>query len=442
MGSAPTRAPEYMWPEVLLIVVLVAINAVLSGTEIALISLREPQLAKLRERGGTGRIVADLAAEPNRYLATIQVGITLAGFLASAAAAVSLAEPLVPAFSWAGDAARTVAIVVVTIALSFLTLVFGELVPKRLALQKPEAWAMAMGRPLHWFSVAASPVVWLLSATTDAFVRLFGGTPGATREEVGLEELRDLILATGRLPDTQREVIMGAFEVAERTIEEVMTPRPDVRTVDVDAAVSEALGVMVASGFSRLPVTIGDEGLDTAVGIVSMQDLVEVDRASPVRLHAREATVLPESVLVLTALRQLQEARQAMAFVVDEFGGIEGIVTVEDLVEEMVGEIYDEYDRDVATVRRQPDGSLIVPGRFPVHDLDEIGIDVPSGDYTTVAGLVLDQIGRVPRPGEGLVLGDWDVSVLSLDGRAVSRVRFSRHSGGSHRDRGADRGET
>jgi putative hemolysin len=431
-----------MWPEVLLIVVLVAINAVLSGTEIALISLRESQLTRMRERGGTGRIVADLASEPNRYLATIQVGITLAGFLASAAAAVSLAEPLVPAFSWAGDAARTVAIVIVTVALSFLTLVFGELVPKRLALQKPEGWAMVMGRPLHWFSVAASPVVWLLSATTDAFVRLFGGTPGATREEVGLEELRDLILAAGRLPDTQREVIMGAFEVAERTIQEVMTPRPDVQTVEGDAAVSDALRAMVASGFSRLPVTIGDEGLDTAVGIVSMQDLVEVDRASPVRLHAREATVLPESVLVLTALRQLQDARQAMAFVVDEYGGIEGIVTVEDLVEEMVGEIYDEYDRDVATVRRQPDGSLIVPGRFPVHDLDEIGIDVPSGDYTTVAGLVLDQIGRVPRSGERLVLGDWDVSVLSLDGRAVTRVRFSRRSGGSHLDMGGDRGET
>ena len=423
-----------MWPEVLLIVVLVAINAVLSGTEIALISLRESQLARMRTEGRRGRIVADLAEEPNRYLATIQVGITLAGFLASAAAAVSLAEPLVPAFSWAGGAARTVAIIVVTIVLSFLTLVFGELVPKRLALQKPEGWAMAMGIPLHWFSLAASPVVWLLSATTDAFVRLFGGRPGATREEVGLEELRDLILATGRLPDTQREVLIGAFEVAERTIEAVMTPRPDVRAVDSEAIVGDALGTMVESGFSRLPVTVGDGGLDTALGVVSMQDLVAADPDDAVRIHTREAPALPESMLVLAALRHLQDARQAMALVVDEFGGIEGIVTVEDLVEELVGEIYDEYDRDVATVRKQPDGSLVVPGRYPVHDLHDVGVDVPPGDYTTVAGLVLDQVGRVPRPGEQLTVGEWDLSVLTLDGRAVTRVRFSRRPDGARED--------
>jgi putative hemolysin len=191
---------------------------------------------------------------------------------------------------------------------------------------------------------------------------------------------------------------------------------------------------MVASGFSRLPVTVGDGGLDTAVGVVSMQDLVGADPNDSVRIHAREAPALPESMLVLAALRHLQDARQAMALVIDEFGGIEGIVTVEDLVEELVGEIYDEYDRDVATVRTQPDGSLVVPGRYPVHDLDEIGVDVPPGDYTTVAGLVLERVGRVPLPGQHLTLGEWDVKVLSLDGRAITRVRFSRRPGPPQED--------
>lgn len=415
---------DALWLQLALIVVLVAINAVLSGSEIALISLREPQLARLDARGGTGSVVAELAREPNRFLSTIQIGITLAGFMASAVAAVSLAQPIVGWFSWAGDADETLAIITVTLVLSFVTLVFGELAPKRLALQKPEQWAMATGRVLHGFSVVMTPVVWLLSVSTDAVVRVFGGTPGASREEVDIEELKDMILANAKLSEDHHEVLLGAVELVERTVGQVMTPRLDVRAVASDVRIESAQAEMIASGFSRLPVVDEDGGLDTALGVVTLQDVVAADPQAPVRTLVKDAPALPESAPVLVALRTLQDVRQQLAFVVDEHGGIEGIVTVEDLVEEMVGEIYDEYDQDVATARRDRDGSYIIPGRFPVHDLVDLGIDVPSGDYTTVGGLVLATAGEVPAEGDTALVDGWEITVLSVEDNAVDSVRF------------------
>lgn len=415
---------DALWLQLALIVVLVAINAVLSGSEIALISLREPQLARLDARGGTGSVVAELAREPNRFLSTIQIGITLAGFMASAVAAVSLAQPIVGWFSWAGDADETLAIITVTLVLSFVTLVFGELAPKRLALQKPEQWAMATGRVLHGFSVVMTPVVWLLSISTDAVVRVFGGTPGAHRSEVDIEELKDIILANARLSDDHHEVLLGAVELVERTVGQVMTPRPDVRFVASDASVSDVVAQMIDSGFSRLPVTETDRGLDAAMGAVSLPDLVSADQTALVGSQVKDVPAFPESSPVLVALRNLQAARQQLAFVVDEHGGIEGIVTVEDLVEEMVGEIYDEYDEDVATARRDPDGNYIVPGRFPVHDLVDLGIEVPAGDYTTVAGLVFATAGEVPDADDAVIVGSWRITVLAVDDNAIEAVRF------------------
>ncbi|MDJ0792007.1 MAG: hemolysin family protein [Acidimicrobiia bacterium] len=415
---------DEVWPQLILIVVLVGINALLSGAEIALISLREPQLVRMEESSSTGKIVADLARQPNRFLATIQIGITLAGFMASAVAAVSLAQPLLPVFGWAGGADETVAIITVTLILSYLTLVFGELAPKRLALQNSEQWALALGRPLHWFSVVMKPFVWLLSVSTDAVVRLFGGEPGTSREQVDVEELRDMIMASGRLDDQHQEVLLGAFEIAERTVVEVMTPRPDVRSIDRSATVEATIAEMDASGFSRLPVTDTGGGLDTAEGVIALQDLIGEPSAGLIAPLMKEPPVFPESLPVLIALRRLQQARQQLAFVVDEYGGIEGIVTVEDLVEELVGEIYDEFDRDVATVVHEPDGSYIVPGRFPVHDLVDLGIEVPEGEYTTVGGLVLGAFGRVPEADERFAVPGWEVTVLDVEGNAVTDVRF------------------
>lgn len=417
------------WPQLVLVGVLVIVNGILAGSEIALISLRESQLNRLERRGGAGEVVARLARDPNRFLSTIQIGITLAGFLASATAAVTLAEPVEPLFEFMGDAARTTAIVVVTLLLSFLTLVLGELAPKRLALQRAETWSLLVGRPLHWMAVATTPFVWLLSVTTDAVVRLLGGQPGSRREEVDLEELREMISGARMLSEDHQDVLEGAFEIADRTLREVVVPRTQVFTLPADGTAGDAVPSLLQAGYSRAPVISGRD-LDDTVGIVHVRDLMAAPPDSPVGELAGPAEALPETVPVLRAMRTMQEQRLQMILVVDEHGGVDGMVTLEDLMEEVVGEIYDEFDRDVASAWRDPDGSMVVSGRYPVHDLEDLGIHVPRGAYTTVAGMILDALGEVPeRPGDRITVDGWEVTVLSVRGRSIGRARFRRLNG-------------
>jgi putative hemolysin len=409
-----------------LIFILLLINGVLAGSEIALISLREPQLARLEAGSRTGRRLAALARDPNRFFATIQIGITLSGFLASATAAVSLAEPLIPLFDFAGDAARALAIVLVTLVLSFATLVLGELAPKRLALQQAERWAMLVANPLHVGAIVARPVVWLLSRSTDFVVRILGGEPGQTREAVDFEELRDLVLAHRGLSQDHQEVLVGAFEVAERTVRQVLVPRSEVVVIDAEISAGEALSVLLDSAHSRAPTAPGRD-LDRALGIAHLRDLVASAPEQAVTSIVREPIVVPESIPVLAALRQLQSEHQQMALVIDEHGGVEGIITVEDLVEELVGEIYDESDTDLVAVRREPDGAILVAGSFPIHDLVDLGVEVPPGDQTTVAGLVLSRLEHVPDgPGDVVVIDGWSFTVMGVIGRRISEVEIRR----------------
>ncbi|HKX76026.1 MAG TPA: hemolysin family protein [Acidimicrobiia bacterium] len=416
-----------LWPELLLVGALILVNGILAGSEIALISLRESQLRRMERRGGGGKVVARLARDPNRFLATIQIGITLSGFLASAAAAVSLAEPLAPVLGWFGASAETVAIVLVTLGLSFLTLVLGELVPKRLALQRAEGWALLLGRPLHWLAVASAPAVWLLSVATDLTVRLFGGKPDSAREAVDADELREMIAANRALRDHHQEVLLGAFEVAERRLAQVLVARPAVFSLPEAMGKTEAIAALVEAGHTRAPVVPTGAGLDQATSIVSLRDLVGASETKSVGDHARAALSIPETAPVLGALRQMQVERQQMALVVDEFGGVAGIVTIEDLIEEVVGEIYDETDRDVASAEIAANGAIVVAGRFPIHDLTDLGVDLPSGPYTTVAGLILHELGTIPdEPGDSLEIDGWEVSVLAMDGRTIDKVRLRR----------------
>jgi putative hemolysin len=413
-----------LWPQLVLVAVLVLVNAAFSGTEMALVSLREGQLQRLEQRSATGALVARLARDPNRFLATIQVGITLAGFLASAAAAVSLSEPLERNLDFLGGAARPVSIVVVTLLLAYFTLVFGELAPKRVAMQRAERWALLSARGLAMMSTLTRPVVWLLSRSTDLAVRLLGGDPSVQREAVTEAELRELVGTQPTITPQQRRIIDGAFEISERTLDEVLRPRPDVVVLDADWTAAQALDALVASGHSRAPVA-HDGNIDDVVGAVHLRDLIgHGDR--PVGELSSELAAFPETAGVLDVLHEMQTRRVQLVLVVDEHGAAAGIVTVEDLLEEIVGEIYDETDRDVVSVRREADGSLLMPGRFPVHDLVDVGVDdMPEGPYATVAGLVLDLLGRVPEvPGDTVVVAGRRIEVLAVDGRAITEVRI------------------
>ncbi|MGA5300975.1 hemolysin family protein [Nucisporomicrobium flavum] len=413
----------YGW-QVALVVVLVLLNAGFAGSEMALVSLRESQLQRLERESRTGVRLARLARDPNRFLATIQIGITLAGFLASAAAAVSLAQPLVGPLGFLGGAAGPAAIVLVTIVLTFFTLVVGELAPKRVAMQRAEGWALAVARPLDVLAGLTRPAVWLLGKAGDLIVRLAGGDPDAGREEVSSEEIRDMVAVQENFSAEQRTIISGAFEIADRTLREIFVPRRDVFTLPAVLRAEEALRKLVEAGHSRAPVT-GPLGLDDVLGVVHLRDLVDAE--GPVIGVVFQPLYLPGTLKVSDAMRQMRQQRGQFALVVDEHGSVGGIVTMEDLVEEVVGEIYDETDRDVRSVVHEDDGAMLLPGTFPIHDLSDIGVDVETtdGGFTTVAGLVLSLLGHIPtEPGEIVTLDGHTAEVTEVTGRAITAVRL------------------
>lgn len=416
--------------QVLLVLILIFINGALSGSEMALISLRESQIQRLERSSRGGRVLARLSRDPNRFLATIQVGITLAGFLASAFAATSLAKPLFGPLGFLGAAAEPVAIVLVTLILTFITLVLGELAPKRIAMQRAEGWALIAARPLDLLAAASQPIVWLLAKATDFVVSLARADPAASREEISTEEIRELVVAQRGFTAQQRDIIAGAFEITERDLRAILIPRQKVFALRGTMPVAEALTALAASGHNRAPVISGPGGLDDLIGVVHLRDLLPSRNGPTAADRAREPVLLPETLAVAEAMRQLRNRREQFALVVDEHGAIDGIITMEDLVEEIVGEIYDETDRDVEAVIREGEGVFLVVGSFPVHDLPDLGIEtdrVADGDYTTVAGLLLDRLGHIPKtPGEMVTLPGFSAEVLEVTGRAITKVRLRR----------------
>jgi putative hemolysin len=395
------------------------VNALLAGSETAFISLRDTQLTRIEQQGDRGRALARLARDPTRFLTTIQLGINLAGFLASASIAQQLAERLDGPLGFLGAAAGAVAFGIVLLGLTYVTMVFGELTPKRLAMQRAQGWGLLAARPIAALDAIARPVVWLVGKSVDLVVRVLGGNPQARSEDVTEEEVRDLIAASVE-DEEQRTILSGAFEAAERTLREIVVPRSQVVALPIDAPTTQARVDLVESGHSRAPVYTGD--LDDVRGVVHLIDLVDED--GPVGAHMRPATVLPEAVSVLDALRRLRSDRQQMAVVVNEHGATEGIVTVEDLLEEIVGDLYDEFDPDLGTVEREEGGAVVLPGDYPVHDLPDLGVTLPEGPYATVAGYALARLGHIPEGREHVEADGWRLEVLDVEKRAITRVRL------------------
>ncbi len=326
-------------PQLLAVVLLLLLNAFFAGAEFALVSLRDGQLRSLERQSATGRTVAALARNSNRYLATIQLGTTLAGFLASATAAVTLSGPLVGVLGFLGEAARPTAVVLVTALLVFLTLVLAEMTPKRLAMQHPQQWALAVARPLVWLATLSAPAVWLLGRTTDLAVRLLGGDPTRQRVEVTPEEIREIVTTQRGFSPEQRLIMAGAVEMVERRLADFLIPREDVFTVDVDEPPSVARLRLAASGHSRAPV-VRDGDLDTTLGVVHLRNLV-AGEPDTVAEAARPAMVLPDTLPAAEALRRFRASRQRFALVRDGTGSVRGIVTLEDVVEEVMGEFHE-----------------------------------------------------------------------------------------------------
>jgi putative hemolysin len=422
------------WVDALLVLAFVLLGGCFAAAEIALVSLRESQVKALQERGPRGERLARLVADPNRFLAAVQVGVTLAGFFSAAFGAATLAEPLAGLLLRWGvpdGLSDTLAFIIVTILISYVALVFGELSPKRLALQRTEAVALAAAAPLDRIATLARPVIWLLSRTTDVVVRLAGGDPKANREAITDEELRGLVAAHESLPADERKLIDDVFDAGDRQVREVMVPRTEVEFLDFGTTVSRAARLAREAPHSRYPVFRRDS--DDVVGFVHIRDLLDPDvpggRAATVGKIAREVKRLPGTKKVLSALSEMRREGHHLAIVEDEYGGTDGIVTLEDLIEELIGDIRDEYD-EAGSAPGRPGGPAEVDGLLNLDDLfEQTGLRLPEGPYETAAGWAMWRLGRLPVRGDRLTEapegseGTWDVEVLDLDGRRASRLR-------------------
>jgi putative hemolysin len=421
-----------VWPSIVMVVVFVLIGGAFSGAEIALVSLRESQVRGLADSGRRGQAVQRLLSDPNRFLAAVQVGVTLAGFFSAAFGASTLSQPLARWLVGRGlseGLADTLALVLVTIAISYLSLVVGELTPKRLALQRAEGFALLVAAPLNAIAKLFRPLIWLLSKSTDVLVRLLGGDPKLSGEAISQEELRDLVAAHESLTSDERRLIDEVFRAGERQVREVMTPRTEVAFVEASMTASRAAKLVADSNWSRFPVVGRDE--DDVIGFVHVRDLFlpnhPAGRAATVGDLAREVKRLPGTAGVLKALSEMRRENQHLAIVVDEYGGTDGIVTLEDLIEEVIGEIYDEYDEEVAPDGKQPPGGpREVDGLLNLDDFAEVtGLQLPDGPYETVAGYVLAELGRLPQVGDTVEVAGRILKVVELDGRRISRILVS-----------------
>jgi putative hemolysin len=410
------------------VLLLVVVEGLFVAAEIALVSLREGQVKSLSAQGRRGAAVARLAENPNRWLAATQVGVTLTALLSSAFGAITLSEQARNALVDHGvgtTLAGVIGVVGVTLVISFVTLVIGELAPKRIGLQRPEPVARLFAPVLDRVASFARPVIWLLSRATDGVVRLLGGDPTAGRNAISEEELRGLVAAHESLTKEERRLIDEVFAAGERQLREVLIPRTEVEFLDAGLTVARALKVAKDNVHSRYPVTHGSA--DDIVGFVHIRDLIAAGRAATkVGDLVREVKMLPDTKRVLPALSEMRREGQHLAVVVDEYGGTAGIVTLEDLIEEVVGDIRDEYDPATTTARTLKGGDVEVDGLLNLDEFTEqTGVVLPDGPYETVAGYVMAALGHLPKSGEAVEAPGVRLKVSALDGRRIERVRVT-----------------
>lgn len=427
--------------QLLLLVFLIFVNAFFAASEIAVISLNDNKIQKMAEEGHKkARQVLKLTANSSNFLATIQIGVTLAGFLTSATAAQSLATPLSswivglsPVLEQYSAIIHTVSVVLITIIMAFFNLVLGELVPKRIAMQKAEGISFAAIGILGGIAAVMRPFVKLLSVSTNLVVRLFGLDPNASVDNVTEEEIRMMVDVGGEkgvIEDTQKEMINNIFEFDDITAEDIMTPRTEVEAIEVNEGFAEALRSCVDGGYSRLPIYEGE--IDNIVGILYVKDLLpyvgqEIPKDVTIRHLARETYFIPRTKKCRDLFKEMTEKRIQMSIVVDEYGGFAGIVTMEDILESIVGNIQDEYDHEEDEVTKVGDNTFEVEGSIDIEELgDLLNLHFPEGEYETLGGYILDVLGRIPAEDERpqIKFKNATFTVMEMDERRIGRVHI------------------
>lgn len=403
-----------IWLQIALLIFLIAVNAFFAASEIALISLKDSKIKKMAEEGHKkARQIEKLVGEPSKFLATIQVGVTLSGFLASAVAADSFADRLT---TWlypyissyvALEALSGIVIVVITLVLSYFTLVFGELVPKRFAMQHCEAVSMAVIGVLNIVEKLARPFVKFLTFSTNLIIKLFGGDPNATNEEVTEEEIRmmvDLGEEKGTIEVSEKEMIENVFDFNNITASEVMTHRKDIVAIPIEATLGEVVSLMDEEKFTRYPVY--EDDIDNIIGMFHSKDIVRYMLNSDLQFKVKDVMrpiyFVPDSKMIDEIFHELQKNKMYMAAVVDEYGGTAGILTVEDLMEQIVGNIFDEYDsEETADFTLIDENTQLVDGTVSLIEVArKFNRKLPTDDYDTLGGFIMGHLGVVPEEGD------------------------------------------
>jgi putative hemolysin len=423
-----------MLPEILLVFALILANGFFSGAEMAIVASRRGRLRQLAEAGDkAAKTALELASSPDQFLPTVQIGITLVGTLAAAYGGDSLVSDLA---EWitahappAIDAmARPIALTVFVVLLSFVTLLFGELVPKRLALRRAEDFARMAAPTMKIFSQVTKPLVWMMGASTSAVLALLGAhkQDGPTVSVDDIEHLLEAGRAEGVLEAVEQAVATEALRLGERTVRDIMRPRIDLDALDIETPPGEVLGAIAMAGYSRLPVYEGS--LDHILGYVSLKDVLRQNWMGwPIELRKimHRALFVPETMPLDRLLELFQKEKNQLAIVLDEYGGTEGLVTLEDVLEELVGEIHDEHRHEASQFVQREDGSWLVDGGAGVEDLaDKLGIklDAVPRDYSTVSGIVLAELERIPAAGDTLRWHGLLIEVVDMDGRRIDKL--------------------
>lgn len=431
-----------MATEILVLIVLIFLNAFFAASEMALVSLNDNKIKLMADSGNKkAKMVQALLTEPSRFLATIQIGITLAGFLASAFAAGSFAGRLAEVLYNLGlpldqGTLETISTVIITLVLSYFTLVLGELVPKRLALQKAEKISFIAVTPLTILSKITSPFVKFLTMSTNFIVRLFGLDPNADDEEVTEEEIRmmvDVGQEKGAIQETEKEMINNIFEFDNKTVSDIMTHRTNIIALPVEMSLKETVHIVNVEKYTRFPVY--EENIDNIIGILHVKDLIqflESGDKEAFNLHdmVREQYYVLESIKIDQLFRDMQKNNVHLAIVIDEYGGTDGIVTIEDLIEEIVGNIFDEYDdpeTDISEIQELDQYHYIMAGTTNLYEVEDIlKIDLPQ-DYDTLSGFMIGQLGYIPGVDERPAIEYENIvfAVEEMNDRRIVKVKVS-----------------
>jgi len=430
MESHPSTS---LLSSILIVLGLIFLAALFVAAEISLISLRESQIKQMATRGRRGAKVAEVAANPNRLLAALQVGVTVTGFLSAALGAEKLGVYVIPWLERLGfeaKSANTTSLVGVTLIIAYISLVFGELVPKRLALYRTETIALASADIVKVLTILFRPIVWVLSHSTNIVVRIFGLDPKEQRAQISEEELLDLVAGHAALTDEERDIVEEVFNASERQVHEVMVPRTEVDFMDASLTVGKAIALAIEKAHSRYPVVRGSS--DEVIGFIHVRDLLDTSLATnnaKIQELARNIMYLPGTKGILPALTEMRSQRQHLAIVLDEYGGTDGIVTLEDLVETLIGDIRDEYDSDETEVSQESrTGDFEVDALISLEDLlEETGIELPDGPYETAGGFVMHYLGRIPVANDVVGVNGLRITVVSMEGKRAGRLLISRN---------------